>query len=69
MGNAIIKACADAKRQLFELAAKELEADQNDLETADAKVFVKGSPERSIEIKDIERKKVGVYLSGNGSGD
>lgn len=53
MGNAIIKASADAKRQLFELAAKELEANQADLETADSKVFVKGSPDRSIHIKDL----------------
>jgi len=53
MGNAIRKACKDAKRQLFELAARELEANQADLETADAKVFVKGSPDRSIEIKDL----------------
>jgi CO/xanthine dehydrogenase Mo-binding subunit len=53
MGNAIIKASADAKRQLFELAAKELEANESDLETADSKVFVKGSPDRSIEIKDL----------------
>jgi CO/xanthine dehydrogenase Mo-binding subunit len=53
MGNAIIKAAADAKRQLFELAAKELEANEDDLETADSRVFVKGSPERSIHIKDL----------------
>jgi len=53
MGNAIIKACADAKRQLFELAAKELEANPDDLETADSKVFVKGSIDRSIHIKDL----------------
>ena len=53
MGNAIIKASTDAKRQLFELAAKELEANENDLETADSRVFVKGSPERSIPIKDL----------------
>ena len=53
MGNAIIKACADAKRQLFELAAKELEANQDDLETAESRVFVKGSPERGIHISEL----------------
>ena len=53
MGNAIRKACLDAKHQLFELAAKELEANKDDLETADSKVFVKGSPERGLEIKDL----------------
>ncbi len=53
MGNAIIKACQDAKRELFELAAKELEAAEEDLETADSKVFVKGSPDRNIHIRDL----------------
>ncbi len=53
MGNAIKKACQDAKRQLFDLAAKELEANEADLETAESKVFVKGSPERNIAIKDL----------------
>jgi len=53
MGNAIRKACLDAKKQLFHLAATELKVDPDDLETADCKVFVKGSPERSIEIKDL----------------
>ena len=53
MGNAIIKASADAKRQLFKLAAEELEAHAGDLETADSRIFVKGSPDRSIEIKDL----------------
>ena len=53
MGNAIIKASADAKRQLFELAAKELEANPADLETEDSRVFVKGSPDRGMPIKDL----------------
>jgi CO/xanthine dehydrogenase Mo-binding subunit len=53
MGNAIIMACNDAKKQLFEIAAKELEANPDDLETADSKVFVKGSPEKSLHIKDL----------------
>jgi len=53
MGNAIIMACQDAKRQLFELAAKKLEASPDDLDTADSRVFVKGSPDRSIHIRDL----------------
>jgi len=53
MGNAIRKACADAKRQLFELAAKELDVSEDRLETADSKVFVKDSPEKSIHIHDL----------------
>jgi CO/xanthine dehydrogenase Mo-binding subunit len=53
MGNAIIMACNDAKKQLFDIAAKELEANPDDLETADSKVFVKGSPEKALHIKDL----------------
>lgn len=53
MGNAIRKACADAKRQLFELAAKELGVAEDVLETADSRVFVKNSPEKSLHIRDL----------------
>jgi len=53
MGNAIRKACKDAKRQLFELAAKELGVAEDVLETADSRVFVKNSPEKSLHIRDL----------------
>ncbi len=53
MGNAIRLACADLKRQLFDLASPELEANPDDLETAAFKVYVKGSPEKSIKIRDL----------------
>jgi CO/xanthine dehydrogenase Mo-binding subunit len=53
MGNAIRMACLDAKKQLFKIAAKELEADEHDLETANSKVFVRSSPNRSIKIEEL----------------
>ncbi|MBC8439614.1 MAG: xanthine dehydrogenase family protein molybdopterin-binding subunit [Deltaproteobacteria bacterium] len=53
MGNAIRKACADAKKQLFELAATELGVAEDVLETADSRVFVKDFPEKSLHIKDL----------------
>jgi carbon-monoxide dehydrogenase large subunit len=53
MGNAIRKACADAKRQLFELAAKELNVAVDTLETAQSRVFVKGSPEKGLHVSDL----------------
>lgn len=53
MGNAIRKACEDAKRQLFELAAKELGVAKDVLETADSRVFVKNSPDKSLHIRDL----------------
>ena len=52
-GNAVLLACKDAKRQLFEQAAKKLEASPEDLETANGRVFVKSSPDRSIAFGDL----------------
>ncbi|WP_206812706.1 xanthine dehydrogenase family protein molybdopterin-binding subunit [Paradesulfitobacterium ferrireducens] len=52
-GNAVRLACEDAKRQLFKQAAKKLEAPPEKLETANGRVFVKGSPDRSIAFGDL----------------
>ncbi|MBI2955330.1 MAG: xanthine dehydrogenase family protein molybdopterin-binding subunit [Chloroflexi bacterium] len=41
-------AALDARRQLLELAASKLEANSEDLETANKKVYVKGSPDKSV---------------------
>ncbi len=53
MGNAIRKACKDAKRQMFELAAKELGLDADALDTADSRVFLKGSPEKGLHVSEL----------------
>ena len=52
-GNAIRKAAEDAKQQLFKIAALKLEADAEDLEIKDGRIFVKGSPERSVSFEDV----------------
>lgn len=52
-GNAARMACDDAKRQIFERAAKKLEADSDDLETRGGKIYVKGAPDRAIDISDL----------------
>jgi len=52
-GNAVINACKDAKRQLFEMASQPLEAPPEELDTADGKIFVKGDPSRSIRIREV----------------
>ena len=49
-GNAIRLACQDAKRQLFEAASVRLEVSPKDLEVAQGRVFVKGTPDRGISI-------------------
>ncbi len=51
-GNAVRLAAADARRQLFEAVAEKLEANPEDLEARDRKIFVKGSPEKGISFSD-----------------
>jgi 4-hydroxybenzoyl-CoA reductase alpha subunit len=49
-GNAVKIAASDARRQLFEVAAEELEANPQDLIAKNREIFVKGSPGRSISF-------------------
>jgi len=58
-GGAVKAACEDAKKQLFDRAARQLEANIEDLEMKDKKIFVKGSSDKSIDIKTIT--SLGVY--------
>ncbi|MCL5958819.1 MAG: molybdopterin-dependent oxidoreductase, partial [Chloroflexi bacterium] len=47
-GNAAIAAAIDVKQQIFNFVAQKLEANPNDLEIGDHRIYVKGSPERGI---------------------
>jgi CO/xanthine dehydrogenase Mo-binding subunit len=53
VGLAVERAAADARRQLFEVAAAELEAAVGDLEIAQGSVRVKGSPDRGRTISEL----------------
>ncbi len=53
MGNAVKQAAADAKKQLFELAAEQLEANPEDLEARDGFIFIKGVPGKRTPISEI----------------
>jgi len=53
VGNALRRACQDAKRQLFELVAPRLAVNTDDLEVKEGKVQVKGVPQKSISISDL----------------
>jgi CO/xanthine dehydrogenase Mo-binding subunit len=64
MGNAVKAAAADAKKQLLEAAGEVLEANPLDLEAHEGIIRVKGSPERSITVKDVP--KGATYLYGKG---
>ena len=68
-GNAVRLAAADAKRQLFEVAAPLLKADVNDLETRNRKIMVKGDPERNMSVAKAVRIALsrGQSISGQGA--
>jgi len=53
--NALKGAAADARQQLFEIAAEALEADPVDLEARDGRIWVKGSPEKGISFRNAVR--------------
>lgn len=56
IGNAVKAAAADARRQILEIASRELEAAPADLEISDGKVRVKGTPDRSVSLSHIARE-------------
>ncbi|MGD8388752.1 MAG: xanthine dehydrogenase family protein molybdopterin-binding subunit [Desulfobacteraceae bacterium] len=68
-GNATIKAALDLKQQLSEVAAPILEADVEDLEFKQRRIFVKGEPDRGIDLLLAVRKAYyenGTPLYGKG---
>jgi CO/xanthine dehydrogenase Mo-binding subunit len=69
-GNAIIQAADEAKRVLLEVAAEELEASPDDLETdGEGNVRVIGSPSSAMSVTDVALAahfKHGKSISGRG---
>jgi CO/xanthine dehydrogenase Mo-binding subunit len=55
VGNAVKRAAMDARDQLLQLAAERLEANVADLECRDARIFVRGSPERGFGLGELAR--------------
>jgi len=71
LGNAVIRAAEDARKQTFAIAAEEFEVSAEDLEIVDGKVQVKGYPDRSLALGDIAGKAMtfgGKYDPVHGSG-
>ncbi len=52
-GNAVLAAAADARGQILEIAAEKLEANPGDLDLKEKCIFVKGSPDRAIGLRDV----------------
>ncbi len=65
-GRAILAAAGDAREQILDAGAVELEADREDLELVDGAVRVKGAPDRSVTIGDLAGAGT---IHGKGSGD
>jgi CO/xanthine dehydrogenase Mo-binding subunit len=56
VGPAVIQAAQEARQQALELASQMLEADPADLEIADGKVRVKGSPDSAVPLAKIAQR-------------
>jgi 4-hydroxybenzoyl-CoA reductase subunit alpha len=52
-GNAVKVAARDVKKQIFEVAASLLEANIEDLEAKDRRIYVKGSPGKGLSFKEV----------------
>jgi xanthine dehydrogenase molybdenum-binding subunit len=57
-----VRACEDVKRQILERAATMMEANIEDLEIEDKKVFVKGTSDKSVSISQIAFDGVYNYM-------
>ena len=72
-GNAVKAAVADAKKQLFKMAAEMLEADPEDLVSKDAKISVKGNPSKALTVAEVTRaclyREGGFPIIGKGAWD
>ena len=69
-GNAVLKAAANAKSKLLEIAAKELEIAPEDLEVVDGEVIAKGAPQKKIGVPDVAAAATWVHgelITGTGA--
>jgi CO/xanthine dehydrogenase Mo-binding subunit len=53
LGNAVLLACKNAKRVLFERAAGRLGVSPNEMETREKQVYVKANPDKKIKIREL----------------
>jgi len=71
VGNAVMAAAREAREAILDVAAEELEASPDDLETdGEGGLRVRGVPDRSVRIADIAalaQFKYGRTISGRGS--
>ncbi len=68
-GGAVKAAAADAKEQLLDVAAQMLEANKEVLIARNGSIFVKGEPERSVDIAKVARTALAQNRAILGRGD
>jgi 4-hydroxybenzoyl-CoA reductase alpha subunit len=70
-GNAVKAAAEDAKRQLFDFVADQLEADDSNLMSKDGRIFVRENPERGMSFSEAVKRclysKQGQHIIGRGN--
>jgi len=68
-GNAVLRAAGDLKKKIRQWAAETMEANPDDIEVADNKVFVKGAPATSKAMSEVGTMANwgGQFLVGTGS--
>ncbi len=69
MGNAVRRAAIHAREQIAEAASPMLEANVQDLDFADGKVFLRDQPQMALPLAEVVRRKLGVdgRVRGDGS--
>lgn len=72
-GNAAKLAAEDVRRQLFHAAAEMLEANIEDLEIKEKRIYIKGSPEKGVSLAEVAKacqfRKGGYPIIGKGAFD
>jgi CO/xanthine dehydrogenase Mo-binding subunit len=53
LGNAVLRACEDAKQEIYRLASWRLDAPPEIMETRNMEVYVKTNPEKKIRVADL----------------
>jgi len=68
-GGAVKAAALDAKNQLFEVAAQMLEANKEDLVSREGRIFIKGTPDKFVDIGKVTRTALAQNRAILGRGD
>ncbi len=68
-GNAVVNAAAALEGLIFGRAGEVMEANPLDLEMAEGRIWVKGSPNRAIRVEEIMRRNTDQGQAMKGSGD